>query len=203
VDTNAGDDSSGERAGNRRGGEKKPVRDRKRDRRGGAGAVVVGGSGGYVPPAASYDSGGQAAGTSQGTNTGTSGSGQRNEEPREQPAPPPPPPAPPNIYLYHLFNTETREHYMTISGAQVEGRPTSEGWRHTVVGRVYSTPVKGTRGITLHDGNTAYVFTNSHPETEPSTNAAPIYRGSDGGGFFYSRSATDAESYTAVGYVAI
>jgi hypothetical protein len=107
------------------------------------------------------------------------------------------------VYLYHLYNTETREHFMTISGAQVEARPTSDGWRHTVVGRVYSSQVQGTKAIPLHDGYSAFVFTGAHPETEPSTNAAPIYRGSDGGGYFYSRSATDAESYTAVGYVAV
>ncbi|MGH2807396.1 MAG: serine/threonine-protein kinase [Actinomycetota bacterium] len=177
-------------------------KERDRRKRGGRGAATGGGV--AAPGASSFSAptGASESGTSSGS--GTQPSGARQEEPSRdepRPPPPPPPPAPPTISLYQLYNRETGEYFMTISGADAYRRE-SDGWRQRILGKVYSSSVKGTRRIPLDEGY-AYVFVESHPVTEPSTSAAPIYKGTVGNDFYYTRDAIEAESYTPVGYVGI
>ncbi len=111
-------------------------------------------------------------------------------------------PAPPTQLLFHLFNPETGDHFVTTDGSvvsQYQGR----GYDSRVIARVYTKVVSGTKPITLNAG-AAYIFTDQSPKTEPQTSTVPLWLLKDGkGDFYYSRSGSQPDGWSAslVGYV--
>jgi serine/threonine protein kinase len=147
-------------------------RDRERDRKqrkrrdrdpGGASTGSFAAPGGSSFSAPTGGGGGGAPSGSTGTGSGTSqedsrentgsGSGDREQKP------PPPPPRPDDM-LYHLANSRTGEHYMTINPTLAANMADGENWDSTPVGYVYE-PAQNVEGKTnqigLDDGS-AYVF---------------------------------------------
>jgi DNA-binding winged helix-turn-helix (wHTH) protein len=141
------------------------------------------------------------------TSGGSSAPSQPEEvtEPKRDPKPAPPPlPPAPSSYLYHLFNPETGDHFMTVNpgvASEYEGR----GYNSAAIGRVYDYAEKDAKAITTNSG-TAYVFASSSPQTSPGSNALALWYASDSSGdFFYTTTKNEASkdgwSASLIGYV--
>ena len=142
--------------------------------------------------------------TSGGSSVGSESSQAAAEPKRDpKPAPPPLPPAP-SSFLYHLFNPETGDHFVTVNpgvASEYEGR----GYNSAAIGRVYTYAEKGTKAITTNSG-TAYVFAGAAAKTSPRSSAVALWYASDGSGdFFYTTSKGEASkdgwSASVIGYV--
>lgn len=142
--------------------------------------------------------------TSGGSSVGSESSQAAAEPKRDpKPAPPPLPPAP-SSFLYHLFNPETGDHFVTVNpgvASEYEGR----GYNSAAIGRVYTYAEKGTKAITTNSG-TAYVFAGAAAKTSPRSSAVALWYASDGSGdFFYATSKGEASkdgwSASVIGYV--
>jgi hypothetical protein len=120
-----------------------------------------------------------------------------------KPQPPPLPPAP-SSYLFHLYNPETGDHFVTVDpgvASEYEGR----GYDSAAVGRLYTYAEKGTKAISTNSG-TGYIFSSASPKTAPSSSAVALWYASDGAGdFFYTTSKSEASaggfSASLIGYV--
>ena len=152
--------------------------------------------------------GGSPSGSSGGSGGGSSGgSGGGSREPaKEQPPPAPPPPG---HTLYHLKNSKTGEHYVTIIAARAHNLDDQENWEMVQVGKAYSEQVKGTIAIGLDDG-TAWIFSSATPNTSPRTSTAKLYKVTHpNGDLFYTTSSSEAgratgegwHTYTTAGYI--
>jgi len=83
------------------------------------------------------------------------------------------PPAPqPNAELFHLYNPDTDDHFVTMSSSTANQKQAS-GYQLFVEGGVFTDQVKGTVAIALDDGTT-YVFRDKGSTS--GTNVAPLYR---------------------------
>lgn len=126
----------------------------------------------------------------------------RNQEAGKEEEPPPPQP---NAELFHLYNPDTGDHFLTMSSSTANQKQ-AVGYELTVEGGVFTNQVKGTAAIVLDDG-TAYVFKDK--EASSGTNVVLLYRLEKDNDFFYSSSSSsanqaEAQGWTraAVGYVA-
>ena len=186
-----------------RGGERK----RDPERRGGRGvnrprrpSVRSGGTPVLAAPGAAAAV--QVPSTSSSVPSGGGQSAQRSQ-PRVKPRPPELPP-PPTRYLYHLYNSENGDHFVTTDGGAVTEHE-AKGYEGGAIGRVYVTPEKDTLAIATNYGN-AYIFVDDSPKTEPASAVVPLwYTTNNAGDFFYTTSKSEAsqEGWTAslIGYV--
>lgn len=144
---------------------------------------------------------GQATAASQQTSESTSEDPASGGQPARRTEPLPP--APTN-YLYHLFNEETGDHFVTTDpgvASQYEG----QGYQGGPIGRVYSYAEKNTKPIATNSG-TAYIFASSSAKTEPASSMKALYYATNGeGDFFYTTSAAQASqagwSASVIGHV--
>jgi DNA-binding winged helix-turn-helix (wHTH) protein len=112
--------------------------------------------------------------------------------------------AAPSRYLFHLINTQTGDHFVTIDPSAVSDYQ-ARGYTGGAIGRVYDRRVPGTTAITTNAG-TAFIFIASAPKTEPRSETRSLWLAtSDNGDFFYTTDEREAhaEGWTAsrVGYV--
>lgn len=126
---------------------------------------------------------------------------QPRERPKSQPAPLPPAPT---RFLYHLVNRESGDHFVTTDG-NVFSQYQARGYEGGAIGRIYTSPVEGTRAVSTNQG-TAYIFIRSDTKTEPATRAVPLwYATNNSGDFFYTTNEGEAKqagwSASVVGYV--
>lgn len=134
---------------------------------------------------------------------------QTSSKPKQsEPAPTQPRPAPlpaaPTRYLYHLINPETGDHFVTTDG-NVASQQEARGYQGGAIGRVYTSPVEGTRAISTNQG-TAYIFISSSPKTEPASRTLPLwYSTNNEGDFFYTTNESQARqagwAASGIGYV--
>lgn len=156
----------------------------------GGGPVVA-----AAPPAAapSYDSGVETAVDPRPRS-------EVKRAPKPQPSELPPPPT---RYLYHLYNSENGDHFVTTDAAAVTEHE-AKGYTGDAVGRVYVTPEQGTKALALNKGS-AFVFADATPETDPASTTAPLWLAKSEGDFFYTTSKAEASqdgwSATLIGYV--
>jgi DNA-binding winged helix-turn-helix (wHTH) protein len=123
-------------------------------------------------------------------------------EPRKQQSVELPPP--PTRYLYHLYNPENGDHFVTTDGGAVTQHE-AKGYEGGAIGRVYTTSEKNTKAIALNHGS-AFVFIDASPKTDPASVTAPLwYSTNNAGDFFYTTSKSEASqegwSATLIGYV--
>jgi DNA-binding winged helix-turn-helix (wHTH) protein len=120
--------------------------------------------------------------------------------PKPQPSELPPPPT---RYLYHLYNPENGDHFVTTDGAAVTEHE-AKGYEGGAIGRVYVTPEKATKAIALNKGS-AFVFADAAPKTDPASGTAPLWLAKSDGDFFYTTSESEASqdgwSASLIGYV--
>lgn len=128
-----------------------------------------------------------------------------HKESKKDQAPPEPalPPAP-TRYLYHLFNTNTGDHFVTTDG-NTASEYEAKGYRGGAIARVYTYQEQGTKAISTNAG-TAYIFISSAPKTEPASKVVRLwYSTNDGGDFFYTTNESEAKQEgwqgTVIGYV--
>lgn len=142
-------------------------------------------------PSNSYPSGAkQDARTVAKQDSGTGGGGQKQEAPAT-------PPPQPDAQLYHLFNPESGDHFVTTSSS-VANQKQAAGYTATVEGGVFSTQEKGTAAISL-DSGTAYVY--REPGSAPKgVSVATLYKLSLDGDFFYTSSSSAANQAQAEGW---
>lgn len=162
----------------------------KRPRGNGGGPVVAAAPPAPAPP---YDSAAEA----------TLDSRPRSEVKRAPKPQPPELPPPPTRYLYHLYNSENGDHFVTTDAAAVTEHE-AKGYAGGAVGRVYVTPEKGTKALALNKGS-AFIFGDAAPETDPASTTAPLWLAKSEGDFFYTTSKSEASqdgwSATLIGYV--
>ncbi len=113
-------------------------------------------------------------------------------------------PPPPTRYLYHLYNTENGDHFVTTDGGAVTEHE-AKGYEGGAIARVYVAPEKDTKAIALNFGS-AFIFIDSAPKTDPASVTVPLWLAKNNAGdFFYSTSKTEASqdgwSATLIGYV--
>ena len=125
-----------------------------------------------------------------------SAQGSRKTSDKEQTQPEPALPPAPTRYLYHLYNPETGDHFVTTDGntaSTYEAKGYDQGG---AIGRVYSSANENpdqTRGLTTNYGK-AYIFVSKQPRTEPAMATWPLwYSTNDDGDFFYTTSQDEAE----------
>lgn len=145
-----------------------------------------------------------AAAPSLESGTGEAVGAQPKPSVKRDPKPQPPAlPPPPTRYLYHLYNSENGDHFVTTDAAAVTEHE-AKGYVGGPVGRVYVTPEKGTKAIALNKGS-AFVFADGAPETDPASTTAPLWLAKSEGDFFYTTSKSEASqdgwSATLIGYV--
>lgn len=138
---------------------------------------------------------GQAQGDSQG-----SGKGSKKKPPPTQEQLPPAP----TRYLYHLFNGQTGDHFVTTDGGTASEYE-AKGYAGGAIGRVYTSPEKDTKAVATDHG-TAYIFINSSPKTEPASQTRALwYSTNDEGDFFYTTREDEAKqsgwSAHVIGYM--
>lgn len=126
----------------------------------------------------------------------------RSSEPRKQQSVSLPPP--PTRYLYHLFNPDNGDHFVTTDGGAVTEHE-AKGYEGGPIGRVYHYAEKGTKAIAINYGS-AFVFLDASPKTDPASATLPLwYSTNNAGDFFYSTSNSEASqdgwSATLIGYV--
>ncbi|MCA1706187.1 MAG: winged helix-turn-helix domain-containing protein [Actinobacteria bacterium] len=108
----------------------------------------------------------------------------------------PPPQPQPNAELFHLYNPDTEDHFLTMSSSTANQKQAS-GYELTVEGGVFTDQVKGTVAIALDDG-TAYVFRDQ--DMASGGNVAPLYRMEKDSDFFYTSSSSTANQSEAQGW---
>ncbi|MDQ3964612.1 MAG: winged helix-turn-helix domain-containing protein [Actinomycetota bacterium] len=112
-------------------------------------------------------------------------------------------PPPPTRYLYHLYNSENGDHFVTTDGGAVTEHE-AKGYEGGAIGRVYVSPEKATKAIALNKGS-AFVFAGAAPKTEPASSTLPLWLAKSEGDFFYTTSESEASqdgwSATLIGYV--
>jgi DNA-binding winged helix-turn-helix (wHTH) protein len=112
-------------------------------------------------------------------------------------------PPPPTRYLYHLYNSENGDHFVTTDGGAVTEHE-AKGYEGGAIGRVYVTPEKATKAIALNKGS-AFIFADNAPKTEPASSTLPLWLAKSEGDFFYTTSESEASqdgwSATLIGYV--
>lgn len=180
-------------------GETKPERtNKKRHQEKGGDNKARSSSGAFTAAAPSANT---STATNQQTKTGSkTGSGQD-----QQPAPPPPPQ--PDAQLYHLYNPDSGDHYMTTISSTANQKQAA-GYQLSTEGRVFSEHEEGTVAITL-DSGTAFVYRDSDSAPR-GIDVTTLYRLTKDGDFFYSTSTSQANEAQAdgwarstVGYVAV
>ena len=159
-------------------------------------------SGGQVFVATAPEGGGSV--TSGGSSVGSESTQTAEPKKDPKPAPPPLPPAP-SSYLYHLFNPETGDHFVTVNSgvaSEYEGRGLQLG-RH----RVAFTRLRR-RAPKPSPPTPARLTSSPHPPRRPHRDRTfwTLWYASDGNGdFFYSTSKSEASkdgwSASAIGYV--
>jgi DNA-binding winged helix-turn-helix (wHTH) protein len=142
-------------------------------------------------PSTSYSSGAdEDAPTATKQEAGTGGEDQK----QEAPAPPPPQP---DAQLYHLFDPDSGDHFVTTSSS-VANQKQAAGYTATVEGGVFSSQEKGTTAISL-DSGTAYVY--REPGSAPKgVSLATLYKLSLDDDFFYTSSSSAANQAQAEGW---
>lgn len=160
-------------------------------------------SGGGPTIAAGGTSGGGGSGPVQAqgsTSTQQGSSHPTKKETRSAPGPAEKLPAPPTRYLYHLYNPDAGDHFVTTDNSKVseyEGRGYSGG----AVARVYTHAEKGTKALATNYGP-AYAFVDSAPKTDPAIKTVAIWYSSNGSGdYFYTTSKNEATKAGWSGYV--
>lgn len=115
-------------------------------------------------------------------------------------------PAQPEARLFHLYNPDSGDHYMTTSSSTANKKQAA-GYQASTEGRVFSEQEKGTVAITL-DGGTAFVYRDSGSAPQ-GIDVTVLYRLTKDGDYFYAASASEANeaqasgwSLATVGYVA-
>jgi hypothetical protein len=113
-------------------------------------------------------------------------------------------PPPPTRYLYHLYNSENGDHFVTTDGGAVTEHE-AKGYEGGAIARVYVAPEKDTKAIALNFGS-AFIFIDSAPKTDPASITVPLWLAKNNAGdFFYSTSKSEASrdgwSAALVGYV--
>ena len=167
-----------------------PRPNRNRNRGGGSGVGPVAAA---APPVA--------APASRPASPATSAPRQTNPPQKQQPAPLPPPPT---RYLYHLYNAENGDHFVTTDGGAVTEHE-AKGYEGGAIARVYVAPEKATKAIALNYGS-AFIFIDAAPKTDPASSTAALWLAKNNAGdFFYSTSESEASegewSASLIGYV--
>lgn len=113
-------------------------------------------------------------------------------------------PPPPTRYLYHLFNAENGDHFVTTDGGAVTEHE-AKGYEGGAIARVYIAPEKDTKAIALNYGS-AFIFVDAAPKTNPAATTVALWLAKDNAGdFFYSTSESEASqgewSASLIGYV--
>jgi DNA-binding winged helix-turn-helix (wHTH) protein len=126
----------------------------------------------------------------------------RPAEPRKQQTVALPPP--PTRYLYHLYNPENGDHFVTTDGGAVTEHE-AKGYEGGAIGRVYTKSEKNTKAIAVNHGS-AFIFISASPKTDPASATLPLwYSTNNAGDFFYTTSKSEASqdgwSATLIGYV--
>lgn len=124
------------------------------------------------------------------------GSGDSNHSSQEARKDETPPAPQPNAELFHLYNADTGDHFVTMSSATANQKQAS-GYRLVVEGGVFTDQVKGTVAIDLDDGR-AYVFRDRN--STPMAGVSPLYRIEKDGDFFYTSSSSTANQAEAQGW---
>lgn len=103
----------------------------------------------------------------------------------------------PDAQLYHLFNPDSGDHFMTTSSS-VANQKEAAGYSATVEGGVFTSQEKGTTAISL-DSGTVYVYRESGSAPNGLT-LATLYKLSLDGDFFYTASSSTANQAQAEGW---
>jgi DNA-binding winged helix-turn-helix (wHTH) protein len=126
---------------------------------------------------------------------------QHKPPPKRQPVALPPPPT---RYLYHLYNAENGDHFVTTDGGAVTEHE-AKGYEGGAIARVYVAPEKDTKAIALNYGS-AFIFIDAAPKTNPASTTVALWLAKNNAGdFFYSTSDSEASqgewSASLIGYV--
>jgi DNA-binding winged helix-turn-helix (wHTH) protein len=126
---------------------------------------------------------------------------QHKPPPKRQPVALPPPPT---RYLYHLYNAENGDHFVTTDGGAVTEHE-AKGYEGGAIARVYVASEKDTQAIALNYGR-AFIFIDASPKTDPASTPVALWLAKNNAGdFFYSTSKSEASqdgwSASLIGYV--
>lgn len=113
-------------------------------------------------------------------------------------------PSPPTRYLYHLYNAENGDHFVTTDGGAVTEHE-AKGYEGSAIARVYIAPEKATKAIALNYGS-AFIFIDAAAKTDPASTTVALWLAKNNAGdFFYSTSKSEASqgewSASLIGYV--
>lgn len=109
----------------------------------------------------------------------------------------PPPPPQPDARLFHLFNPDTGDHYMTISSATANQKQ-AQGYQSSTVGGVFTEQQAGTSTIALDDA-TVHIYKD--PGSAPAgVSVVPLFRLVKEGDAFYTSSSATANQSQAQGW---
>jgi len=121
--------------------------------------------------------------------------------PRPKPAAreeaPPPAPPQPDAHLYHLFNPDSGDHYVTTSSAAANQKQAA-GYSASTEGRVFTSQVSGTVRIALDSGS-AYIYSDKS-SAPGGVSVAQLFRLQKNGDFFYTTSSSKANQAEAQGW---
>lgn len=103
----------------------------------------------------------------------------------------------PDAVLYHLFNPQTAEHYVTTSQTVANERQ-GAGYKLSNEGRVFKRKARGTIAISI-DGGVAYIYRDAD-STPDDESVSPLYRLVSDSDFFYTTSSSLANQAQAEGW---
>jgi DNA-binding winged helix-turn-helix (wHTH) protein len=146
---------------------------------------------------------GSQAGASTAASVNTTGGGETTSQKSDNTSRPkghanePASPPLPDAQLFQLHDPASDDYYATTS-ASAANQKQAEGYEMVIVGRVFTSAVKGTVAIAIDDG-AAYVYRDAASAPD-GLNVTALYRLAKGGHVFYTTSVSEASQAQAQGW---